>query len=196
MICKTCGTEIDNSVTVCPVCGTPASEPVAPAPQQPAYQQPQQPAYQQPQQPAYQQPQQPAYQQSQQLAYQQPQQSAYQQPQNNFQSNPNFLLDQYVQLANSISSIAIGSIVGSLLCGIVGIVCIVMSFIKIKNLPVIAPETLDQGQMHRYQEAQKKVQTAKTMNIIAIVLFVLSILAGIVVTIFSTALTSSMYYYY
>lgn len=174
MICKTCGSEIDNSITVCPVCGSSVNEPVGAAPQQPAYQPPQQPDFQ-----AQQPPQQPNYQQP---AYQQPNYQAQQQyvPQMGYQMNSGYVLDQYVQCASSINTMSVCAVIFSLLCGWIGLVLAIVSNSKIKSLPLITPETLDPSQVYIYQDAQKKVNTSKTLNTVAIVLFVINIIVGFI----------------
>lgn len=174
MICKTCGSEFDNSLAACPVCSTPSG--AAPqAPQQPAYQQPVQPNYQ----PVYQQPVQPNY--------QPPVQPNYQQP--NYQQGyaqagvPNFgpsAVDQYIQEASSINTMSVAGVILAFLCGLIGLILSLVSGSKIKNLPYIQPETLDPTKAFAYQEAQKKVNTAKTLNTVAIVVFVINIIIGFI----------------
>ena len=172
MICKTCGAEFDDSLLNCPVCSAPANAP-AQAPQQPTYQQPayqaQQPNYQ-PQQPNYQ-PQQPVY-----------QQPAYQaQPQYGFNPMGGYqvVLNQYVSAANSIHTLSICAIIFSLGC--LGIILALISISKISSLPYVAPESLGPNELYIYQAAQKKVQTAKTLNSVTFIILGLSFIIGFIV---------------
>lgn len=169
MICKICGSEFDNALAVCPVCNTPSG--VAPqVPQQPA-----QPVYRQPVQPNYQPPVQPNYQQQ---AYQQPiYQQGYAQA-----GMPPFAspVEQYIQQAGSINTMSVAGLVLAIFCGLVGLILSLVSGSKIKNLPYVQPEMLDPTSMVAYQEAQKKVQTAKTLNTITLVVFILNIVIGFV----------------
>lgn len=165
MICKTCGAEFDDSLLTCPVCSAPTNAP-AQAPQQPTYQQPNY----QPQQPNYQ-PQQPVY-----------QQPAYQaQPQYGFNPMGGYqvVLNQYVSAANSIHTLSICAIIFSLGC--LGVILALISNSKISSLPYVAPESLGPNELYVYQAAQKKVQTAKTLNSVTFIILGLSFIIGFIV---------------
>lgn len=170
MFCTKCGGEYNDSSAFCPNCGNPTQQSNASAQQ----------------------------------SYAQPTQQMNYAPQMNNQSfnqgfNPMMLVSQFINEAKTAHTLSIVSIIAAFFMPIAGLICGIIASSKAKKLPMINDAELDDMMRFQYQDAKNKAESAKKLGtagwILSIVVWIGSILIGIIAGVFMATASSSVMYY-
>lgn len=179
MICKNCGSQLEDYSAFCQNCGSAVeAQPQEQAPVNNYYAQPAQKTY--------------------------TQQANYSAPQPNYQNfhqgfNPMVVINQFISDARTAHTLSIVSIIAAFFIPIAGLICGILASSKVKKLPVINEAELDDMMRFQYYDARKKADSAKKLGtagwIVSIVVWIGSIVIGVIAGVAMASLTSGMYYY-
>lgn len=179
MICKNCGSQIEDYSAFCQNCGSAVdAQPQAQAPANDYYAQPAQSTYNQ--------------------------QVNYNAPQMNYQNynqgfNLMMIVNQFINEAKSAHTLSIVSIIAAFFIPIAGLICGILASSKVKKLPMINEAELDDAMRFQYYDARKNADSAKKLGtagwILSIVVWIGSIVIGAVAGAVIASMSSGYYYY-
>lgn len=178
MICPNCGNVIADDSVICPVCRAQLPARASSQYAQNDYRQDYQQNYQQGYQQGYQQ----NYQQGYQQNYQQGYQQGYQQPgMGAFSPNTAALNRAY---SDAKTAFVLG-ILGIVLAGGIGIILAIVCLVKSGGQVMIDPMSLNMQERAMLDEINKKKKTARILGFVGIGCFILAIIMGVLLGIFT-----------